>query len=92
MRFILYVGRRLLFLVPQVLLISFITFVLVRLLPGDPARLALGPLAPEEAVNDLRLQMYLDRPMIEQYLIWLRKAVHGDFGGSWVNGTAVGAG
>jgi ABC-type dipeptide/oligopeptide/nickel transport system permease component len=90
MRFALYVGRRLLFLVPQVLLISFITFVLVRLLPGDPARLALGPLAPEEAVNDLRLQMYLDRPMIEQYVIWLGKALRGDFGRSWVNGTAVG--
>jgi len=90
MRFALYVGRRLLFLVPQVLLISFITFILVRLLPGDPARLALGPLAPEEAVNDLRLQMYLDRPLLEQYWIWLGKAVHGDFGRSWVNETAVG--
>lgn len=89
MRFTVYIGRRLLFLVPQIFLISFITFVLVRLLPGDPARLALGPLAPEEAVATLRTQMFLDRPIPEQYVIWVRKAFAGDFGGSWVNGTQV---
>ncbi|MEJ8573521.1 ABC transporter permease [Microbaculum marinum] len=89
MRFAFYVGYRLLYLVPQVLLISFITFALVRLLPGDPARLSLGPLAPEEAVEKLREQMFLDRPLFEQYLIWLRNALEGNFGRSWVNGTSV---
>jgi ABC-type dipeptide/oligopeptide/nickel transport system permease component len=43
MRFTLYAGRRLIFLLPQLLLISFTTFVLVRLLPGDPARLPWSP-------------------------------------------------
>jgi ABC-type dipeptide/oligopeptide/nickel transport system permease component len=90
MRFTLYAGRRLIFLLPQLFLISFITFVLVRLLPGDPARLALGPLAPEAAVENLRLKMHLDRPILEQYAIWLKNALNGDFGSSWVNGTAVG--
>ena len=78
------------FLLPQLFLISFITFVLVRLLPGDPARLALGPLAPEAAVENLRLKMHLGRPILEQYAIWLKNALNGDFGSSWVNGTAVG--
>ena len=55
-----YIGRRILFLVPQVLLISFITFALVRLLPGDPARFQLGPLAPEEAVEAPRRKLHLD--------------------------------
>ena len=89
MRFVLYIGRRFLFLVPQIFLISFITFVLVRLLPGDPARLSLGPLAPEEAVETLRKEMYLDRPLWEQYVIWVENAFEGNFGKSWVNGTQV---
>lgn len=90
MRFTLFIARRIAFLVPQVLLISFITFALVRLLPGDPARLALGPLAPPSAVTALRQSMYLDRPIPTQYVIWLKNALEGNFGNSWVNGTAVG--
>jgi peptide/nickel transport system permease protein len=89
MRFALYIVRRFLFLIPQVVLISFITFALVRLLPGDPARLALGPLAPEEAVEALRKQQHLDRPIPAQYAIWVRDVFVGNFGGSYVNGTAV---
>lgn len=90
MRILLFIARRLVFLVPQVLLISFITFALVRLLPGDPARLSLGPLAPESAVIALRHKMSLDLPIPAQYVIWLRHALDGDFGTSWVNGTSVG--
>ncbi len=89
MRLAIYIGRRFLFLIPQVFLISFITFVLVRLLPGDPARLSLGPLAPESSVQALREKMYLDRPIHEQYVIWLENAFQGDLGESWVNGTQV---
>ncbi|HMN85507.1 MAG TPA: ABC transporter permease [Bauldia sp.] len=84
-----YILRRLGYLVPQVLLISFITFVLVRLLPGDPARLALGPLAPESAVEQLRAEFNLDKPIWQQYLIWLKGAVQGDLGKSWVNNNSV---
>jgi ABC-type dipeptide/oligopeptide/nickel transport system permease component len=90
LRLPLYIARRLVFLIPQILLISFITFALVRLLPGDPARLALGPLAPEAAVNALRGKMHLDLSIWRQYLLWLDRALHGDFGGSWSNGTQVG--
>lgn len=90
MRLPLYIARRILLLIPQILLISFITFALVRLLPGDPARLALGPLAPEAAVTALRAKMHLDLPIWEQYLLWLSQALRGDFGSSWVNGTQVG--
>ena len=61
MRTLKYIGRRLLVLVPQLFLISIITFTLVRMLPGDPARLELGPLAPEEGVELLRHQLRLDR-------------------------------
>src|SRR5713226_2278262 len=90
LRLPLYIGRRVLFLVPQVFLISFITFALVRLLPGDPARFQLGPLAPEQAVEALRRKLRLDLSIPQQYGIWLQHALHGDFGSSWSQGTDVG--
>ena len=90
MRLLRYIGRRILFLVPQILLISFITFALVRLLPGDPARFQLGPLAPEEAVEALRRKLHLDLSIPQQYAIWLKHTLSGDFGTSWSQGTDVG--
>jgi peptide/nickel transport system permease protein len=84
-----YIGRRLLVLIPQLFLISIITFSLVRMLPGDPARLELGPLAPEEGVELLRHQLRLDKPVTEQYLAYLERLFQGDFGRSWVNSSSV---
>jgi len=89
MRFAAYLGLRFLFLIPQIVLISFITFVLVRMLPGNPARMSLGPLAPESSVEALRQKWLLDRPIFEQYGAWLEKAFAGDLGESWVNNTYV---
>jgi ABC-type dipeptide/oligopeptide/nickel transport system permease component len=84
-----YIGRRLLILVPQLFLISIVTFTLVRMLPGDPARLELGPLAPEEGVELLRQQLRLDKPLPEQYIAYLQRLLQGDFGRSWVNSSSV---
>ncbi|HZU18787.1 MAG TPA: ABC transporter permease [Candidatus Dormibacteraeota bacterium] len=87
----LYVLRRLLLLVPQLLLISIVTFILIRMLPGDPARLQLGPLAPQAGVDELRRQLKLDQPIPVQYIAYLERLIHGDFGHSWVNQSNVGA-
>ncbi len=89
MLFAVYFGLRFLFLIPQVLLISLITFILVRMLPGNPARMSLGPLAPESAVEALQKKWLLDRPMFEQYWAWLEKASTGNLGESWVNNSEV---
>jgi ABC-type dipeptide/oligopeptide/nickel transport system permease component len=89
MRTLKYIGRRLLVLVPQLFLISIITFTLVRMLPGDPARLELGPLAPQEGVELLRHQLRLDKPLPEQYIAYLQRLLQGDFGRSWVNSSSV---
>jgi len=89
MRTFKYIGRRLLVLVPQLFLISIITFTLVRMLPGDPARLELGPLAPEEGVELLRHQLRLDKPLPQQYIAYLQRLLQGDFGRSWVNSSSV---
>jgi ABC-type dipeptide/oligopeptide/nickel transport system permease component len=88
-RTVKYIGRRLLVVVPQLFLISVITFGLVRMLPGDPARLELGPLAPQAGVELLRHQLRLDEPLPQQYIAYVERLLHGDFGRSWVNSSEV---
>ncbi|MGH7359385.1 MAG: ABC transporter permease, partial [Candidatus Rokuibacteriota bacterium] len=86
-----YLLQRVAFLLPQLLLISVVTFLLIRLLPGDPARLQLGPFASQEGVDTLRQEMRLDEPTPTQYATYLERIAQGDFGRSWVNSSDVGA-
>lgn len=66
---------------PVILLIaSFLIFAAVRLLPGDPARLMAGMQADQQAVNEARVRLGLDKPFAVQYLLFLRDAVHGNLG------------
>lgn len=60
--------------------ITLIVFVATQALPSDPARIILGPEAPEESLNTLRQQLGLDKPIAEQYLNWLVKVASGDLG------------
>ncbi len=89
MKLLRYALRRLVLLPLQLLLISVVTFVMVRALPGDPARLELGPLASQDSVDKLRAALRLDEPLIQQYLAFLGRLSEGDLGRSWVNGSAV---
>jgi peptide/nickel transport system permease protein len=77
-----YIIRRLLLLVPVVLFVSFITFMLIHLVPGDPARVLLGEDSTPQALAALRQQLGLDRPLYEQYALWLNQAIHGNLGES----------
>src|SRR5258708_5568129 len=77
-----YIFRRLLLLVPVSLFVSFITFMLVHLVPGDPARVLLGEDSTPEALAALRQQLGLNRPLYEQYARWLNQAIHGNLGES----------
>jgi peptide/nickel transport system permease protein len=77
-----YIIRRVLLMVPVALLVSFVTFMLIHLIPGDPARVLLGEDATPETVAALHQQLGLDKPLLEQYWIWLTQAVHGDLGQS----------
>ena len=83
------VLRRLAWTGPLLFVVSVLCFLLISLVPGDPARTVLGPLAPPEQVEALHRQMGLDRPLTVQYLSWLADAVHGDLGRSVSTGTAV---
>ena len=62
--------------------LSILVFILVRVMPGDTARIALGPRAPEETVEALRERMHLKDPIPVQYGYWLRDMLKGDFGES----------
>jgi peptide/nickel transport system permease protein len=62
--------------------LSAIVFAATQALPSDPARVILGPDAPESSAQTLRAQLGLDQPIVAQYLHWLSRAVVGDFGRS----------
>src|SRR5438132_332686 len=83
------IVRRLLFAVAQLLGASIIIFVLVRLLPGDPATSLLGSTAGPDQVAALKKHLGLDKPLPVQYLIWLKDTLHGDFGRSITTGNPV---
>lgn len=75
-----YFVMRLLGLVPTMFLVTVCVFFFVHLLPGDPAQLAAGPEADEETVRMVRERLGLDRPLPEQYVLFVKKTVTGDFG------------
>lgn len=75
-----YFVMRLLGLVPTLFLVTVCVFFFVHLLPGDPAQLAAGPEADEETVQMVRERLGLDRPLPEQFVLFVKKTVTGDFG------------
>lgn len=84
-----FIGRRLVYLLPVLFAVTLLTFLIASLLPGDLAYTILGDQATPEKVEALRAQMGLDRPIWEQYLIWLGNAVQGNLGRSFRTGETV---
>lgn len=80
---IVYVGRRLVQLIPMLLFVSLAVFALVRLIPGDPALVLAGPNAPREAIERLRDEMRLTEPLHIQIGTWYWNLFHGDLGYSF---------
>ncbi len=80
MRLLRYIAQRLLSIIPQVFVLTFAAFVIIRLLPGDPVLYVLGPLAPPEAIKDLTQKLGLDKPVLMQFWIYLQGLVRGDWG------------
>jgi peptide/nickel transport system permease protein len=84
-----YIARRLLQAIPTVLLASVVIFLMIYLIPGDPASTILGPNAFPDQIEALRAEMGLDQPLPVQYLIWLGRVLRGDLGESFINGFPV---
>jgi peptide/nickel transport system permease protein len=85
-----YVGLRVLQAVPVLVGVTVASFLLIHLVPGDPARIQLGPRATASAVRELDRQLGLKRPLIDQYVSFLGGAVHLDFGESLALHQSVG--
>ena len=84
-----YAIQRSLTVIPVLLGVSVLVFSFVHLIPGDPALTMLGERATPEKVTEVRARLGLDRPLWEQYLLYVRKVVHGDLGVSIVRGDPV---
>ena len=80
---------RLLALAPMLLALSVASFALVHVIPGDPALVMMGGEGTTQAVEELRRQLGLDRPLHVRYLEWLGRIVQGDLGQSLYNRTQV---
>ncbi|MGD8937894.1 MAG: ABC transporter permease, partial [Gammaproteobacteria bacterium] len=78
-----YILKRLIFTIPVLLGISIIVFFIMALIPGDPALAILGSYATPENVAKLREEFGLDKPLLQQYIIWLTNLLQGDFGRSY---------
>jgi len=79
----LYILRRLVQLIPVLLLASFIVFFIIHLIPGDPVEVMLGEgRYTQETYELLRKKMGLDEPLYIQYVHWLNRMAHGDLGQS----------
>jgi peptide/nickel transport system permease protein len=77
-----FVGRRILHVIPVLFGITVITFFLLRLIPGDPARQILGEHYTPASGSALRHALGLDRPLVQQYLLFMRHLFHGNLGDS----------
>jgi len=84
-----YVLRRLLHIVPTILMITLVVFVMMRSIPGDPVVALLGDAYTEEDAVKIREAYGLDKPVLVQYVIWLGKLVRGDWGASILSGRPV---
>jgi peptide/nickel transport system permease protein/glutathione transport system permease protein len=84
-----FVARRLLAAVPTLLAVLTLVFVLVRIVPGDPALVILGDQATPDALAALRTRLGLDQPLWRQYVVFLSAMVQGDLGTSMVTGRRV---
>lgn len=78
----MFIVKRLLLTIPILFLVSIMTFSLIHMIPGDPARVILGQEATPEAYQALRTELGLDKPIAEQYVSWLGKVLSGDLGKS----------
>ncbi|MFW6382175.1 MAG: ABC transporter permease [Bacillota bacterium] len=77
-----YIFKRLLSLIPVIIIVAIITFFITNLMPGDPARVILGNMATEEQVVQLEETLGLDQPLIYRFFDWAGDIIRGDLGDS----------
>ena len=84
-----YVIRRIFQMVPVLLIVTFIVFIIFRVIPGDQLMFILGSNPDPETVKIVSNHLGLDKPLVTQYFIWITNIMHGDFGTSYIKNTPV---
>lgn len=84
-----YIIHRLLQMIPTIFLVMFIAFALMKLIPGNPAAVMLGPQARAQDIMKLDKELGLDQPVMMQFLIYIKRAFSGDLGRSIIYGEPV---
>ena len=77
-----YVAQRVLAMLPVLLIVAVFTFSLVHIVPGDPAIILAGDSGTPETIADMRANLGLDKPIYQQFIVWLTDALQGDLGTS----------
>ena len=86
---LVYIARRIVYVIPIVASVALVCFLLVHITPGDPLVAMLPADASQELAAQLRIAYGFDRPLPVQFGFWLWKAVHGDLGSSIATGRPV---
>ena len=84
-----YIARRLIGAIPVLFGLSILVFAIVHLIPGDPVKSLLGQHATPELTREIMARMGLDKPLYEQYLLYLSQLLQGDLGKSVINNRLV---
>ena len=84
-----FLVRRIILSIPILFIVSVACFSMINLIPGDPATVILGPEASEQAKEQMRERLGLDKPVLVQYVDWLGGVLRGDLGESLIDGTPV---
>jgi len=80
---LVYVVKRLIATIPVMAVVAVLVFLMLRLTAGDPAAIIAGDNATSQDVADIRARLGLDRPITEQFVIWIGRVLRGDFGESF---------
>jgi peptide/nickel transport system permease protein len=83
------IGRRLLTVIPTLIGVIVVTFLLARVLPGDPAVYFAGPAATPQSIEEIRKKLGFDRPLPEQFVYYVSDLAKGNLGNSLSTGQSV---
>jgi peptide/nickel transport system permease protein len=78
-----YIAKRMPYVIPQLFGIILVSFFMVKLIPGDPAVMMLGPTASQQSLAALRDKMGLSKPLWQQFAYYIGDVLHGNLGTSW---------
>lgn len=84
-----FIARRVMTLVVQLFFVAVLVFLMLRLVPGDPARAILGEMATEDQIADMRNRLGIDRPLLTQFVDWFTDAIQFNLGTSIISGRSV---